>query len=196
MQGHAPGIAASARVGAFLAEHRRWIPLTFLAPALLVPATRAPLMLAAGAGLVAAGTAATLAASAVDQGGVLASRQPQQLATTGLFAWTRNPRALAALLAWAGLALLTGLPWVVAMALIAWGTTHALVVRHEEAALEAAHGEAWERYRRRVPRWLPRRPVAALAARPDWPAALRHALGTVLVWAALAAACALRVATA
>ena len=190
-RGARPSDPPGLRLGAALVRHRQWIPVPLAALAIAAPSRASVPMMGTGALLLALGAALTLAAGAVHREGVRGIRQLQPLATTGIFAWTRNPRALAAALAWPGLGLLASASWLVALALIAWGAAHAPIVRHEEAMLEAAYGDEWARYRRRVPRWVPRRPAIALAARADWPAAWQRERGTLLGWLALAAACAL-----
>ncbi len=80
---------------------------------------------------------------------------PQVLVTSGPFAWTRNPIILSHALAALGEALVVASPAAVAIALLL-GIPVQFVVRHEERALEARHGEAYRRYRDTVPRWIPR----------------------------------------
>lgn len=83
---------------------------------------------------------------------------PRELVQRGLYRWVRNPMYLAYFAIVLGEALLYR-----SFALLAYGAafallTHFYVVRFEEPALGRRFGEAYAGYRRRVPRWLPRRP--------------------------------------
>lgn len=77
-----------------------------------------------------------------------------ELVTHGVFAWTRNPVYLALVLVGLGVSLALGSALLV---LLACAAPFYLVylVRREERFLMAHYGEAYERYCRRVPRWLP-----------------------------------------
>ena len=79
----------------------------------------------------------------------------ERLVTTGIFARTRNPIYLSFALIVAGIAVLSrtwlAWPWV-ALCLVAFW----LVAAREEADLRRAYGEEYERYRRSVPRFVPR----------------------------------------
>lgn len=79
--------------------------------------------------------------------------EPARLVTSGVFRYSRNPIYVAFLLpilslgwfsAWAALA--AAAIYVAAMTLV--------VIRREEAVLEARFGETYRAYRARVPRWL------------------------------------------
>jgi protein-S-isoprenylcysteine O-methyltransferase Ste14 len=76
------------------------------------------------------------------------------LATGGVFRWSRNPMYLGMILIIAGTALVAGSisPWI-AVAGLAIVLDRVFVVREEEM-LEDAFGDAFERYSRRVRRWL------------------------------------------
>jgi protein-S-isoprenylcysteine O-methyltransferase Ste14 len=79
---------------------------------------------------------------------------PQKLLTPGLYAFSRNPSYVAALLLWLGWALYYGsLP--VLFGLLAWWVLFDCVfVPWEERDLERRFGEAYRRYKQVVPRWL------------------------------------------
>ncbi len=83
---------------------------------------------------------------------------PARLVTGGPLAHTRNPMYLGVVTTVAGVALLAGSPAAGGYALALAATYHLLVVRVEEPKLRAAFGAAYEEYRERVPRWLPRGP--------------------------------------
>jgi protein-S-isoprenylcysteine O-methyltransferase Ste14 len=81
---------------------------------------------------------------------------PERLVVVGLYRVTRNPMYVAVLVMLAGWALggRTRALWVYAgLVAVAF---HLRVVLGEEPWLARRHGEAWARYRARVPRWLVR----------------------------------------
>ncbi len=82
--------------------------------------------------------------------------EPEELVTGGVYAHVRNPMYVAVLLCIAGQALLyrsaLALWWAVACLL----GFHNRVTEYEEPHLREKHGEAYDRYCERVPRWLPR----------------------------------------
>ena len=81
---------------------------------------------------------------------------PEQLVTTGLYRYSRNPMYVAVvlvLLGWA--ALFRSSPLLVYALAIAIGF-HLRVVFGEEPWLARTHGDPWVRYAGRVPRWLGR----------------------------------------
>jgi protein-S-isoprenylcysteine O-methyltransferase Ste14 len=82
------------------------------------------------------------------------TRRAEKLVTFGLYAQSRNPMYLGAMVAFAGLALATGNLWrVLALPALAW-TLHNLAILREEKHLEARFGEAWTAYAAKTPRWL------------------------------------------
>lgn len=79
---------------------------------------------------------------------------PTALVTGGLFGVVRNPIFTAMLAMMLGLALVTPAAWTV----LGWvyaATVIAIQTRHEEAHLEALHGEVYRAYTARVGRFLP-----------------------------------------
>ena len=92
---------------------------------------------------------------------------PRRLVTGGWFARVRNPGYLSLLIAIVGEGLVFGslavLVYAAAVALIA----HLFVVLHEEPSLRRQFGADYERYRREVPRWLPRLGRRTSAATPS-----------------------------
>jgi protein-S-isoprenylcysteine O-methyltransferase Ste14 len=121
------------------------------------------------------------------------------LATTGAYAFGRNPLYLSNMLAAAGLVLFAGCltPGSSAALIAAAALHHALLVRAEEDFLAARHGESWRVYRDVTPRWLglPRGGAAAAAhpaaARGTWGEAFRRqalhavkpAFAAAILWA-------------
>ena len=83
---------------------------------------------------------------------------PRRVVSVGPYRWVRNPIYIGALLIVSGEAWLFAsvavLLYVAALAV----AFHVLVVGYEEPRLRARFGEAYETYRRTVPRWIPRPP--------------------------------------
>jgi protein-S-isoprenylcysteine O-methyltransferase Ste14 len=86
------------------------------------------------------------------------SRVVARLVTYGPFAWVRNPLYVGNGLAWLGLAIVTGIPWLIPIAFSTFAIEYGLIVRYEEGVLESLFGEAYLSYKGRTSRWLPRRP--------------------------------------
>jgi protein-S-isoprenylcysteine O-methyltransferase Ste14 len=84
---------------------------------------------------------------------------PKELIARGPYRWVRNPMYLGVLSVVLGEALFFGAPVFVGLAAAGFTFFHLFVVLYEEPTLEASFGEAYARYRRTVPRWLPRRPA-------------------------------------
>lgn len=83
---------------------------------------------------------------------------PRELVAGGPYRWVRNPMYLggAGVLLGCGLAL--GSPAIVLLAATFCGIAHVFVVLYEEPTLGRRFGASYQRYRRSVRRWLPRRP--------------------------------------
>jgi protein-S-isoprenylcysteine O-methyltransferase Ste14 len=118
-----------------------------------------------GALLVAAGAAALLHAFArfvVEGLGTPAPVVPtERLVVGGLYRYVRNPRYLAVGAVIVGQALLLGRPVLLAYAAAFGAAVVAFVRLYEEPTLRRRFGEEYDRYRREVPGWRPRRPVRA-----------------------------------
>src|SRR3989454_4442007 len=82
---------------------------------------------------------------------------PEELVTSGPYAWTRNPIAGSHFLAVLGVALTVGSPAAVAITFLL-GVPANLVIRLEEQGLASRFGDAYRTYRASVPRWIPRIP--------------------------------------
>lgn len=80
--------------------------------------------------------------------------QARQLSTEGIYAYTRNPMYLGALISFVGLALALRSVWLlVLVAPLAFALTK-LAIAPEEAYLERRFGEVYRAYKSRVRRWL------------------------------------------
>lgn len=114
-----------------------------------------------------------------------------ELATTGPYAYTRNPLYVGSLILAAGFAVAARSPWVVLLMLVMFVAVYLPVIRSEEEYLRRTFPE-FEEYARRVPRLLPRL-SAETSAQSNFSAELyrRHreynaVLGVAAMMAALA----------
>jgi len=81
-------------------------------------------------------------------------RRPTHLVQGGPFRFTRNPGYVGLAAVYTGLALLTGARWPLLLLPGVLAAVDRGVVQAEERFLLRAFGEEYERYRRRVRRWL------------------------------------------
>ncbi|MCB0085096.1 MAG: isoprenylcysteine carboxylmethyltransferase family protein [Caldilineaceae bacterium] len=84
-------------------------------------------------------------------------RATSQLVTSGVFAFSRNPLYLAAVLVLLGLALAFNLLWAGIMLLPAAVLCHYMLIAPEERYLAAKFGTDYRDYRATVRRWLGRK---------------------------------------
>jgi protein-S-isoprenylcysteine O-methyltransferase Ste14 len=120
-----------------------------LAVVCLALADPAPAWIAAGAAVGAVGLAIRAAAA-----GHL--RKYERLATTGLYARTRNPLYLGSFFLAAGAAVAARSWWVAALVVGYLAAFYPAVMRREEDDLRARYGATFDAYARRVPRLFPR----------------------------------------
>ena len=84
---------------------------------------------------------------------------PQRFVAVGPYRWVRNPIYIAAGLVVVGEAwLFLSLPLFAYAGALAVGC-HLFVVWYEEPALHSLFGDAYDEYRRKMSRWIPRPPV-------------------------------------
>jgi protein-S-isoprenylcysteine O-methyltransferase Ste14 len=189
--------------GRFFFRHRNYLfPLVLLGVAVWTPPRRFLESPAADAWFDALGIlvcaagqtvrALVIGLAYVPRGGKDRRVHADELVQEGLFAHSRNPLYVGNLLVYFGLFLilnskagwLAGLPFFV--------LAYAAIVRAEEGFLARRFGPAYEDYRRRVPRFLPRWTGigATLRARPfDGRRVIRKEYGQAFAW--LTAVCAL-----
>ena len=77
------------------------------------------------------------------------------LVTEGIFRRTRNPLYVGIIVTQYAVALIFSLDWLLLLILPNWIVLHFAVVRREERYLERKFGDAYRRYKQRVPRYLP-----------------------------------------
>jgi protein-S-isoprenylcysteine O-methyltransferase Ste14 len=81
---------------------------------------------------------------------------PKHLVTVGLYRWSRNPIYVGVILILIGWTAMFRLPVLAVYAAGVFVLFHLRVLVHEEPFLKRTHGDEWQRYRSRVPRWLGR----------------------------------------
>jgi len=176
----------SARIGGVLFRSRSWLPVPFLLLALLVPAhaTRANWIL--GAALIIPGELIRLAGVAA-AGTVTRrrSRDVQRLVTYGIFRWVRNPLYVGNFLIWMGFVLISGVPWLVPLAILVFAIEYYFIVAYEEGVLESIFGREYLDYKRTTPRWVPSAPKTRESGPHDWGEAVRSEISTFLQYGAL-----------
>jgi protein-S-isoprenylcysteine O-methyltransferase Ste14 len=79
---------------------------------------------------------------------------PKRLFTGGVYQISRNPMYLGLLLIYAGIALLRWQLWALLLIVIPFFVVDRIYIPTEEQRMFEAFGEAYERYRKRVRRWL------------------------------------------
>lgn len=84
------------------------------------------------------------------------SDEPVELVTGGLYAHARNPMYVGVLLLIGGQAVRYRSLHVLWWALVCWLGFHRRVIQYEEPHLLEKHGEMYEDYIERVPRWVPK----------------------------------------
>jgi protein-S-isoprenylcysteine O-methyltransferase Ste14 len=77
-----------------------------------------------------------------------------RLATEGIYAATRNPMYLGAILAFAGLGIARGWTWLLILASFLPNALYTLAISREEAYLERRFGDAYRTYKSKVGRWF------------------------------------------
>lgn len=188
-----PEDTRAARAGAWLFRHRGWIPVPIIVVLLLAQTRASAAAWGVGLALVGAGEALRLAGVAAAGGATRRrSRNVERLVTYGIFAWTRNPLYLGNLLAWLGFAVAAGALWFLPIVAGVFAIEYSLIVRYEEAVLDATFGASYRSYRERTPRWIPWPPRARLAGDHSWRAALHSERSTFLAYLAIIVAFAVK----
>ena len=118
----------------------------------------------AGAALIAAGVA-LLGACIVEfarrgRGTLSPVDPPTVLVVAGLYRYVRNPMYLGVLTILAGETLLTQSSTLALYAIAFFAMANVFILAYEEPHLRRRFGDSYERYKREVSRWIPRRPAA------------------------------------
>lgn len=108
------------------------------------------LMLWLGYGLVIVGAFGRVYCSAF-----IGGRKNDEVVRAGVFSVVRNPLYVFSFIAMVGIGLQSGMLLVTAVLITSFILYYPLVVAKEEAFLEHKFGEAYTKYKREVPRWLP-----------------------------------------
>ncbi len=75
------------------------------------------------------------------------------LATTGVYTWTRNPMYVGGSIALLGIAISCALDWVLLLLVLSLPLVHFGIIMREERYLERKFGDAYRRYKTKVPRY-------------------------------------------
>ena len=119
-------------------------------------------------------------------------RKHQQLATSGPYAFTRNPLYLGSILLGAGFCVASH-SWISTVLLAAYlAIFYPAVIKREQTELQTAYGDAFVKYASQVPAFWPRlTPAMASTERFSWPlyrqnreyeAAVGLAVAMVILW--------------
>lgn len=131
--------------------------LQWLAPLGLIAGLYTPMRIGIGLIVVVAGLLTTSAGrrALIRSGTNVNPLQPTTtLVTDGVFGHTRNPLYVGVSVALCGLALIFDLDWVLLLIVPSCVFLHFAVVRREERYLEQKFGDAYRRYKERVPRYF------------------------------------------
>jgi protein-S-isoprenylcysteine O-methyltransferase Ste14 len=92
----------------------------------------------------------------VGRGSLVPAIPTEHLVVSGFYTCLRNPMYAGIFVALAGEVLLFGSRSMVLFALLFWLGSHLFVCLYEEPALTRRYGDEYLRFKRHVPRWLPR----------------------------------------
>jgi len=176
----------SARIGAVLFRARSWLPVPFLLLALFVPSNATATNWILGFALIIPGELIRLAGVAA-AGTVTRrrSRDVQRLVTYGIFRWVRNPLYVGNFLIWMGFVIISGIPWLVPLAIVVFAIEYYFIVQYEEAVLETIFAREYLEYKRTTPRWIPSTPKRREAGPHNWGEALKSETSTFLQYVVL-----------
>lgn len=85
-----------------------------------------------------------------------AIRKNSVLTTHGPYAFTRNPLYLGSFLIGTGVAVASGVVWILALFVVFFGLVYGRTMRREEERLSGLFGDQFVRYAASVPRFIPR----------------------------------------
>lgn len=168
--------------GERLFRARGWLPVPLALALALLARPVGPGLLVAGALVQLAGLALRLWGVAhIGPGSRRRSAEVGALALSGPYRFVRNPLYLGNLACWAGLALWTGAPLALPLALVPLGLHYHLIVGWEEGRLAETLGSPYIEWAQQTPRWWPSRHPAGPDLPGAWGAALRSERSTYAV---------------
>jgi protein-S-isoprenylcysteine O-methyltransferase Ste14 len=147
-------------LAAWLHRHRKWSLLPLIAVGLAVnihvlPVNRGGFMMVAGGIGILFGTLLRIVCfTFVGAKDPILGPDSGGLATEGPYAITRNPLYLGEGAIALGIAMMSRMPWLVFVTLLAGLLLTALVIDWEENVLRTRYGPVFEEYARQVPRWF------------------------------------------
>ena len=125
-----------------------------------VPAGEAWWQIALAAALIAAGVAPLFESARrfiyAGRGTLVPTAPTEHLVVSGFYRHVRNPMYVGVLVALAGEAVLFERRNLIVYLAIVWLATHLFVYFYEEPTLTRRYGDEYLRFKRNVPRWLPR----------------------------------------
>ena len=170
---------------------RGWIPLPLYVALLLLP-WRYPnwkACWAVGSAIVVSGCLFRFwAIRHIGKAARTRTEKTRPLILTGPYAAIRNPLYIANIVIAIGFAGVACLPWYAPVLALLLFIHYHIVVRCEESALLAQHGDSYAQFLQEVPRWFPRKLGAAVFAKAPHPfaeAIFREKSGIIGVAAAL-----------
>jgi protein-S-isoprenylcysteine O-methyltransferase Ste14 len=92
----------------------------------------------------------------VGRGTLVPTKPTEHLVVSGFYRYVRNPMYVGVMVALSGEAILFWNRGIVIEALLAFIGFNLFIRLHEEPSLTRRHPEEYPRYKRNVPRWLPR----------------------------------------
>lgn len=140
-----------------LFTYRSYTPLPFLALGLIFGEPTVA-SLASGAIVALAGEAIRFwgVGHASSETRVTGSVGGSRLVVSGPFAYVRNPLYVGNILMYTGLGVMANVPWLIVATLVWFVFQYTMIVSREEQYLASAFGDAYDRYRENVRRFLPR----------------------------------------
>lgn len=176
----------SARIGARLFRMRSWLPVPFLLLALFSRSNATTVNWIVGALLIVPGELIRLAGVAA-AGTVTRrrSRDVQRLVTYGIFGWVRNPLYVGNFLIWMGFVVISGVPWLVPLAIVVFALEYYFIVAYEEGVLESIFAREYLAYKKTTPRWIPNPPKSRASGPHHWGEAWKSETSTFLQYVAL-----------
>ena len=113
------------------------------------------------------------------------SRDVQRLVTYGIFGWVRNPLYVGNFLIWMGFVVISGVPWLVPLAIVVFAVEYYFIVAYEEGVLESIFGREYLAYKKTTPRWIPNPPKSRESGPHHWGEAWKSETSTFLQYVAL-----------